>query len=201
MLQQVTYARQKHTSFYCYSFKIISSEELVIKLYLHNARTNVREHRKKERSPAKFSSWVAQWEYCFSIQITTQICWICGIIVHAACTLIRSVFHPRPWNKSREENPCFPVAGVGSTISLHANTECVPPTPMEQKSKEENACFHVAGVGFHNKHKHNGQRGLNTKRSTVVFFLSPTKPLPSYDQTRGLLRRCRLSQQPPGLII
>ncbi len=25
------------------------------------------------------------------------------------------------------------------------------------------------------------QRGLNTKRATIVFFLDPTKPLPSYD--------------------
>jgi hypothetical protein len=26
------------------------------------------------------------------------------------------------------------------------------------------------------------QRGLNTKRPTIVFFLGPTKPLPSHDQ-------------------
>ncbi len=29
--------------------------------------------------------------------------------------------------------------------------------------------------------EHAGQRGLNTKRPTIVFFLGPTKPSPSYD--------------------
>ncbi len=33
-----------------------------------------------------------------------------------------------------------------------------------------------------------GQRGLNTKRPTIVFFLALTKPLPSYDQA---LRQAR----------
>ncbi len=29
-----------------------------------------------------------------------------------------------------------------------------------------------------------GQRGLNTKRPTIVFFLGPTKPIQSYGKTK-----------------
>jgi hypothetical protein len=34
--------------------------------------------------------------------------------------------------------------------------------------------------------EHLPQRGLNNKSPTIVFFLGPTKPLPSYDWAMGI---------------
>ncbi len=42
--------------------------------------------------------------------------------------------------------------------------------------------FSLTDVQYKECKDHMDQRGLNTKRPTIVFFLGPTKPLPLYGQ-------------------
>jgi hypothetical protein len=66
LMQYVVYILL-HSLTITYSFKTAIVKKNNLCNILARRENIRREHVKKERSPAKFSSWVAQWEYCFSI--------------------------------------------------------------------------------------------------------------------------------------